>query len=255
VDVVILLRQLRIALVLTVASWAACAQSAVAEAMDLHDPRPRWVSVQFERSPPAAPGSLDLQYTRAFPAWFEPRANGELATVIVDADIVERFLFRDETPQRESFSDFVWEFDVETGHVTSARFSGLLSRPVRWGFVRSSTEIEIRVEMSTVVPAGYRAASRLFGNTLHRLCREPDDRECTLVDPRRLDRGTGYVNAVGALEAKSILSTVRTFSPLGEALFEEISDESLQAGTLDPAAPLPVESDLAPVATALPPNS
>jgi hypothetical protein len=246
-----LLRLLCIALALT--AWA---ERADCQPMDLHDPRARWVSVQFERSPAETPGSLDRVYTRAFPAWFEPRANGERAKVIIDAGIVERVLLRDETPLRESFSDFVWDFDVETGHVTSARFSGVLSRSVRWGFVRASTEIEIRVEMSTVVPAGYRTASRLFGNTLHRWCREPDDSECTLVDPQQLDRGTGYVNAVGALEVKSVLSTVRTFSPLGEALFEEISNETLQAGKLDPAAPLPAGDDRSPVAaTALPPNS
>ena len=231
-------------------------ERAEAEPMDLHDRRARWVSVQFERSPAETPGSLDRQYSRAFPAWFEPRANGERAKVIIDADVVERFLMRDETPLRESFSDFVWEFDVETGHVTSARLSGVVSRPIRWGFVRTSAEVEIRVDMSTVAPAGYREASHLFGNRLHRLCREPDSEDCTLVTPLQLDRGTGYVNAVGALEAKSSVSTVRTFSPLGEALFEELSDESLQAGRLDPSAPLPRAGDLTPVAAAtLPPSS
>jgi hypothetical protein len=188
--------------------------------------------------------------------------------VTVDGEIVERHLFRDEAPVPNSFSDFVWEFDIETGHVTSAHVSGVVLRKLRWGFVRTTAEVEIRVDMSTVRPAGYREPRRLFGNTLYPLCRESGSGDCTLVDPQEFDRGTGYVNAVGMVEVDSVVSRVRTFSPLGEALFTEIpeadvpvltelSQESVPAvGGGAAETSMPVERALAPVtAAALAPNS
>ena len=197
--------------------------------MDLQDSRARWVSVRFERSPAESPGRLDGQYSQPLPAWFEPGPRGERARVIIDGDVVERTLFRDEAPVPNSFSDFVWEFNIETGHVTSARVSGAVARPVRWGLLSTTARVRVHVEMSTARVAGYRRASKLFGNTLYRLCREPDSESCTLVDPSEFDRKTGYVNAVGELRADSLVSRIRTFSPLGEAVFTELPDEAAVA--------------------------
>lgn len=200
--------------------------------LDLQNPRPRWVSVRFERSPAESPGQLDSEYSPRFAARFEPGPKGERVRVIVQSDVVERHLFRDHTPVVDSFSDFVWDFDVATGHVISASVSGALSREIRWGFLRTSTEVRVRVEMSTLRRTGFRHASTLFGNTLHRACQEPDTSDCTLVGPQRLDRETGYVNAVGELVVDSVVSRVRSFSPLGEAVFEELVEfaEPFEAG-------------------------
>ena len=197
--------------------------------MDLQDSRARWVSVRFERSPAESPGRLNAEYSQTLLAWFEPGPRGERARVIIDGDVVERTLFRDEAPVANSFSDFVWEFNIETGHVISARVSGAVARPVRWGLLSMTTRVRVHVEMSTARVAGYRRASKRFGNTLYRLCREPDSESCTLVEPSEFDRRTGYVNAVGGLQADSLLWRVRTFSPLGEAIFTELSEEAALA--------------------------
>jgi len=199
-------------------------RSADLEAMNLQDGRARWVFVQFERSPESSPGRLDSEYSLPLPAWFEPDPKGDRVTVRVAGEIVEEYLFGDEAPVARSFSDFVWHFDVASGHVASATLSGELSRELRLGFIRTSTQVRIQVEMSTLQTAGYRPPSTLLGNTLRRLCHESDGRDshgCTLVDARALDRRTGYVNAIGGLEASSLASRVRTFSPLGEAVFSE----------------------------------
>ena len=61
---------------------------------------------------------------------------------------------------------------------------------------------------------------------------------------------TGYVNAVGELEVDSLVSRLRTFSPLGEAVFSELGDgrpavQAVAAHRGLPAvgaAPLPVRA-------------
>jgi hypothetical protein len=52
----------------------------------------------------------------------------------------------------------------------------------------------------------------------------PDEVGCELVPAQRFDPDTGYVNAVGELSARSSLLTTKSFSPIGEAIFEEVGD-------------------------------
>jgi hypothetical protein len=77
--------------------------------------------------------------------------------------------------------------------------------------------------MDTRAPVGFET-SRMMGEAYPRLCAEPDTARCTVVEPRPYDPATGYVNAVGRVTASSGGLRVHSFSPIGEALFSEISD-------------------------------
>lgn len=197
------------------------AAPAGAEPMDLSDPTARWVSVRFEVSPPDHPGQIRSRFSRRFLARLEP-GEGELR-VTVAAPVVEEHLFTSQEPSPGTFSDFVWTFDPSTGHVTSARTSGVLLREIGWGFVRWKTDAAVEVAMDTYDPVGFRT-SRLMGEAYPEVCRKPDASRCTVIYPVRYDDETGYVNAVGQVTARSAGIVVRSFSPLGEAIFGEIDD-------------------------------
>ena len=77
--------------------------------------------------------------------------------------------------------------------------------------------------MDTSQPVGFRQ-TRLMGAAYPSLCRQPDSSRCTVVYPARYDGETGYVNAVGRVTARSAGLEVRSFSPLGEAIFSELDD-------------------------------
>ncbi len=192
-----------------------------AEPMQLDDPRPRWIDVQFEVSSGAHPGRLDAVYSQRFRARLEPGPGPRQVTVTVDGGVVERYLLADQNPKPGSFGDFVWVFDTATGRVQSARLSGTLIRKLDWGLFTSEAETKIYAEMTTEAVAGFEKPRRLLGQVLFRYCSDRDDESCTLVAPEVYDGQTGYVNAVGALRARSGIITTRTFSPLGEARFSE----------------------------------
>ena len=79
--------------------------------------------------------------------------------------------------------------------------------------------------MNTRTRAGFEPARRLFGQLLHGYCTRADTNGCTLVRGVRYDARRGYVNAVGPLSVDFRGVTLRTFSPLGEAIFAEIPPE------------------------------
>jgi len=199
------------------------AAPAFAQPMDLSDTTARWVSVRFEVSPEDRPGQVRGRFSRRFLARLEPGTDEATVRVTVAAPIVEQHLLTGQEPAPGTFSDFVWTFDRGTGHVVSARTTGVLLRELGWGFTRWKTDAEVEVAMDTFDPVGFRQ-SRLMGAPYPRLCAEPDDGRCTVVYPARYDGQTGYVNAVGQVTARSGGLEVKSFSPLGEAMFAEIDD-------------------------------
>ena len=202
---------------------AALALPAAAEPMDLSNGTARWVTVRFEVSPEDRPGQMRARFSQRFMARLEAGELEGAVRVTVASAIIEKHLFIGQEPSPGSFSDFVWTFDAETGHVISARTRGVLLREIGWGFARWKTDAEVDVTMNTLTSVGFQQ-SRLMGTAYPQLCREPDLRRCTVISPTRYDPLTGYVNAVGHVTARSGGMTVHSFSPLGEAIFSEIDD-------------------------------
>jgi hypothetical protein len=194
--------------------------TAVAEPMDLQDPRPRWVHVAFETSPPNEPGRLDSLYAPELPAWLEPAGPGRLR-VTVARGLVERYLMAAYDPKPGSFDDFVWLFDAQSGHVIAARLNGTIRRTLDWGLFQSTVETDIHIELDTRGPAGFERPYQLLGQTVFGFCRGGQGDRCTEVAavPYRPERG--YVNAVGKLHARSHRLRADAFAPLGEAVFSE----------------------------------
>jgi len=211
---------------------------ALAGGLDLRDPTPRWVEVAFEISPQEAPGELRSRFSAPFLAWLEPGPEPGQARITIGRQIVERHLLSDQDPVPGSFSDFVWVFDVATGDVLSASLTGDLVRPMDLGFVRARAVTHVSVEMSSRELAGFRRTSRLLGHELHRFCDDRDSMRCRIVPGKSLDPASGYVNAVGAIAARTGPVEVRTFSPLGEAIFRERGDgvPDVAAGPTPPVA-------------------
>jgi hypothetical protein len=211
---------------------------ALAEPMDLRDAEPRWVQVRFELSPPDRPGQTDTVYSPPFAAWLEPGERPGEVRVTVDGRIVEQHLLPDYEPRPGSFSDFVWIFDAETGHVRSAKVSGAVLRRLRLGLTSWKVTARISVEMNTRSDAGFTQPAQLLGQRVHRFCAAADPGPCTLVPARTYDPITGYVNAVGAIGANSGPVRFESFSPLGEAVFSEI-DYPLDGPWPDPLLAAP----------------
>jgi hypothetical protein len=193
---------------------------AMAEPMDLSDPRPRWVSVSFEDSPPQQPGRLDTLYSPELPAWLEPEAPGRLRVTLART-LVEQILMAANDPKPGSFGDFVWVFDASSGHVISARLTGTIRNTLDWGLFRSTVETDIRIDLDTRRPAGFEHPRHLLGQQLFDFCDGADLDRCTPVVGVPYERDRGYVNAVGKIDARSRGMHVETFAPLGEAVFSE----------------------------------
>lgn len=187
--------------------------------MDLDDPRPRAVGVRFENSPSDRPGQLATAYTDEIEGWLEPDGPQRLR-VTVPGRSVERGFFYRQRLQPGSFSDFVWIFDRATGDVVSASLRGTLIRSYDLGIMDSEIATPFEAFMTTSVAAGYVPSKRMFGQLVFPHCGD-ESAGCTLVPPRRYDRHTGYVNAVGSIVGRALGFSARTFSALGEAVFSE----------------------------------
>jgi len=194
---------------------------AMAEPMDLSDPRPRWVSVSFEDSPPQQPGRLDTLYSPGLPAWLESEAPGRVRVTLART-LVEQTLMAANDPKPGSFGDFVWVFDASSGHVISARLTGTIRNTLDWGLFRSTVETDIRIDLDTRRPAGFEHPRHLLGQQLFDFCDGADLDRCTPVVGVPYERDRGYVNAVGKIDARSRGMHVETFAPLGEAVFSEV---------------------------------
>lgn len=209
--------------------WAVglLAASAVnAVPLDLDDPTPRWIEVRFETSPADAPGRLDEQWSVARPAYLEPAAGGRIR-IEVPSEILEAHLRTTGTDAVPgTFGSFVWTLDTATGHVLEASLAGRIREPVVLGPMRTTVEVQIRVEMTTRSSGGFRPESSYLGKKAHAFCESAPaataaTRDCTLVPPRPLNPESGYVNAIGSVRAETPLVRLRAFSPLGEARFSE----------------------------------
>ncbi len=198
------------------------AGTAHAQPLDLFDATPRWVAVAFEVSPEDRPAQFDTLYTRKMRAWLAPHARGNQVRVTVPREAVERELLARQNPVPGSFSDFVWVFNPFTGDVVSAELSGRLVKRLDWGLFESEVEAEIRVAMATGSVAAFHKPWRWLGQELFRSCSLVARRGCTVVESAGYDAMTGYVNAVGDLSVLFHGITIRTFSPLGEAVFSEL---------------------------------
>lgn len=188
--------------------------------LDLRDRRARPIQVRFEVSPPDAPGRLAERWGDPIRAWFTPLQAPDRVEIRVGARAMERVLSAYD-PVPGSFSDFVWRLDSASGEVRSAAFRGSLRRRVDLGLWDTRVETDIAVDMGTDRRGGFLPARRRFGHLLFEYCGAGDP-GCTLVQPRPYDPATGYVNAIGAIQARGLgWMRVTTFSPLGEAIFGE----------------------------------
>ena len=176
------------------------------------------MAVRFEVSPADRPAELRHRFTPAIPAQLEPGSEAGLVQVRIDGRFVEQYLLPDQRASAGSFSDFVWTFDAETGDVRSATLSGVLLREIGFGLGTTDTWIDVRLDTRRDV--GFESR-RFLGQTYHRLCPAPEPDRCTVVEARRYDPASGYVNAVGGLEARSGRLRIQSFAPFGEAIFSE----------------------------------
>ena len=196
--------------------------SLAAGPLNLLDPTPRQVEVAFEVSPREVPAQTRAYFSRAYSASFEPGLRPSEARVVIPAATVEAHLLGDQKPIPNTFSDFVWTFDTETGHVVSAHLRGRVTPELDWGFVTSHTEADIEVEMGTARVGGFKKPRRILGQLVFSYCTRPEDDGCQLVETTPFDRSTGYVNAVGKVVVQTSILDLRNFSPMGEAIFREI---------------------------------
>mgnify|MGYP005839101035 CR=1 FL=1 len=202
------------------------ATAASAVPLDLDDPTPRWIEVRFETSPANAPGRLDQEWSVARPAYLEPAAGGRVR-IEVPAEILETHLQTTGTDAVPgTFGSFVWTLDAATGHVVEASLTGRIREPVALGPMRTTVEVQIQVEMTTLGSGGFRPESSYLGKKAHAFCESSLEaaHDCTLVPPRPLHPDSGYVNAIGSVRAATPFVRLRAFSPLGEARFSERED-------------------------------
>jgi len=191
---------------------------ALAVPMDLRDPEPRWVQVRFELSPPDRPGQTDSVYSPPFAAWLEPGERPGEVSVTVDGRTVEQHLLTEHEPRPGSFSNFVWIFDAETGHVRSAKVSGAVRRRLHLGLTSWKVTARIHVEMDTRGDAGFTQASNLLGQPVHRFRSAPTSRaprlRRTSPSHKPLGRQTPAFDPISALRNLAVAEAMAAISRL-----------------------------------------
>ena len=71
-----------------------------------------------------------------------------------------------------------------------------------------------------------------LGQEVRRYCLVSDGASCQPVAARRYDPLSGSVNAIGEVEARTHVYRLRSFSPLGRAVFSELDHEYAAERTL-----------------------
>ncbi len=253
-------RRGRLGCVSWIAVLALWAPPAIAQprAVDLADPTPRWIAVSFETSPYDRPGRLRARFSPSFRAWLEPGPRDDQIRVTVPSQVVEAHLLGQHEPVPGSFSDFVWIFDASSGHVLSASLSGEVVNAMDLGWMQTRTVTRMSMDIDSRRVAGFRPSSRMLGNEFFRYCAERESQRCEIVPGAPLDPSSGYVNAVGAIAATTGPFAIRSFSPMGEALFREGSPDEprlpdVAAGPFQPTA-APVGGPLSGFDSALDPR-
>lgn len=197
-------------LVLVALGAALAPRLAAAAPADLADLHPRWIAVHFSG------------VEEPVLAWLEPGPAPGLARVSVPAATVETVLLAAEHPVPGTFSDFVWIFDVATGHVRRADVSGRVLHDVDWGIASVSAEVDLRIHLDTRRAAGFEPPRRIFGRRVRAYCTSPGD--CTPVEPRPYRPETGEVLAVGSACARWHGLRTVAFAPLGDVRMAELDD-------------------------------
>lgn len=212
---------------------AATARAEGAPPLDLRDSTPRPIAVRFEVSPASRPGQLDAIWSRPRPAVLESTAQPDQIRIRIAAREIEAHLQSTGTDVvPDSFSDFVWTLDRESGEVISAEVDGRVREALAVGPFTTRIAVDIAVDMSTRAEAGFRTTRGALGRETHDYCAPGSALAgCTRVSPRRFDARRGYVNAVGSIRAAAPLAVVTAFSPLGEARFHELREAVESAPT------------------------
>ena len=195
--------------------------------MDLADSRARPIHVQFKLLEEDTPKGVDEIFSEPFLAQFRPANESGLFTVTLPGRVAEQ-LMASQKAEPGSFSDFVWTFDAVTGEVVSAAVSGVLNQTLDFGFFRTKVDAQIEIRMNTLAPAGEGKPRKLLGHKISKYCESLANDECRLHDPVDYDSGTGLVEAVGSLSARTRVVTTRTFAPLGKAIFSEVPEDRLR---------------------------
>jgi hypothetical protein len=201
---------------------------AFAEPVDLLDPTPRWIEVAFEVSPRDKPEQTDTVYTPRIRAWLDAGDSPGRMQVTIDRHDVEGVLLAPDEPVAGSFSDFVWIFDVLTGEVVSASLDGILTQELDWGLFRSKVPARIAVDMGTNRVGGFKKPRNWLGQQIFGYCDAQVDPSCNVIAASGYDATSGYVNAIGDLSVRFGDLKLRTFSPLGEAVFSEAGQNDVQ---------------------------
>ena len=216
--------------------FAVSGGAASAAPLDLADPTPRWVEVRFEVSPEDEPGRLDGTWSAPRTAYLESGPEAGTVRIRIPASEVEaHFRATGTEAVRGSFSEFIWTLDPVSGHVLEAQLEGSIRESFRMGPIRTAATVRIEVTMTTQNAGGFRAGKGVLGIRTYPFC-TPGDREedCIPVAAIRFDPERGYVNAVGMVQAAAAMARIQAFSPLGEVLFSERSQdgtESIVSGT------------------------
>jgi len=194
---------------------------AFAEPVDLLDPTPRWIEVAFEVSPRDKPEQTDTVYTPRIRAWLDAGDAPGRMQVTIDRRDVEGILLAPDEPVAGSFSDFVWVFDALTGEVLSASLHGILTQELDWGLFQSKVPTRIAVDMGTNRVGGFKKPRHWLGQQIFGYCDAEVGPSCNFVAASDYDSASGYVNAIGDVSVRYGDLKLRTFSPLGEAVFSE----------------------------------
>jgi hypothetical protein len=218
--------------------------TASAEPMNLSNAEPRWITVRFEISPHDRPLQRNYRYTQPIPGWLEPGTLPGEVRVTISGREVERHVMAGQEPIRGSFSDFVWTFDSRSGHVRSATLSGIVVQHLNMGLKELVLNTPFRVDMDTSRPAGHGLKQRLFGLSITGFCEPGPWRICKTVRPSLYDGSTGYVNALGPVLAEAKIARIRSFSPLGEAIFSEAEPRLASEDTTPPVSLAPPAASL-----------
>ncbi|MBW2229926.1 MAG: hypothetical protein JRH17_06035 [Deltaproteobacteria bacterium] len=208
--------------------FAGTTQATAGEAMDLARLESRWVALQVVTT---IPGDPEPHLSGPALGWYEAGPGKTQRSVTVPGPEVERIFFADRSPVDHSFSDFVWVFDVVTGHVVSASFSGLVDEPIRIGPIRSSVRVSILVELSTRAAGGYRAPRELAGRTVIDYCPDPTRLGCTEVPGAVYDSESGWVSANGGVCAVWRSLSTHAYTSIGQARFQELDPSRVAMST------------------------
>jgi hypothetical protein len=208
----------------------ALAAAAGAAPLNLNDPSPRWVSVRFEVSPADEPGSLNERWSAARSAYIAPDPEARVVRIYIPGREIEAQLGSvgmEIVPG--SFSEFIWTLDPHSGHVLKAEMTGHVRERISLGWIHASTLVEIRVEMTTREAGGFEPSRSLLGLETNGFCSPRDESSgCIAVAPARFDPASGYVNAVGSVQAATAIARILAFSPLGEVQFSERAEEGTE---------------------------